>query len=231
MWRDRRRPSRVLPGGEVEGYGYWIGLLATFAFAVTGVLAVAGRGVDLFGSMVLGIATAVGGGTLRDVILDVPVFWSLDPSYLWVALTASVASHFLRSRFSRRGVYNTMLYLDGLGAALFGVLGAAKTWDLGFGLPLAPVAMGVLTAIGGGLIRDVLAGRPTLVMSRQLYAVPVMLGCILYVLALSWLPEYRLAGAVTCIAFIFLSRAAAIKWELRMPDLLMTRADDPGSVS
>jgi uncharacterized membrane protein YeiH len=204
-------------------------MIATVAFAVTGVLAVAGRGVDIFGSMVLGVATAVGGGTIRDVILGVPVFWSLDVRYLWVALGASIAAHVLRSRFSRRGVYQTMLYLDGFGAALFGIQSVSKTWNLDFGLPLAPVVLGVVTAIGGGLIRDVLAGRPTLLMSRELYAVPVMLGCIVFVATLYWLPDQRLASALICIIAVFALRSAAIFWHLQMPKRLVTRPDEPDS--
>ena len=105
----------------------------------------------------------------------------------------------------------------------------SKTWNLDFGLPLAPVVLGVVTAIGGGLIRDVLAGRPTLLMSRELYAVPVMLGCIVFVAALYWLPSQRLASAVICIIAIFVLRSAAIFWHLQMPKRLVTRPDEPDS--
>ena len=98
-----------------------------------------------------------------------------------------------------------------------------KVWDLDFGLPAAPVMLGVVTAIGGGLIRDMLAGRPNLLMSRELYAVPVMLGCILFVVALEFFPDYRFAASCLCIAFIFGLRVAAIRWSLTVPKFALSR--------
>jgi uncharacterized membrane protein YeiH len=206
----------------LESLNYWLAVLGTVAFAVTAVLAVAPKGIDVFGATVMGIITAIGGGTLRDMILEVPVFWSTDLNYIWVALGASVAAFVANSLFSRKEIYSLMLYLDGLGVTLFAIQATHKVWDLEFGLPLAPVILGIVTAIGGGLIRDVLAGRQTLLMSRELYAIPVLLGCTLYVVLLELLPEYSFASAVGCGLFIFGLRAAAIHWDLRVPDRLAT---------
>lgn len=83
--------------------------------------------------------------------------------------------------------------------------------------------LGVTTAIGGGLIRDVLAGRETLLMSRELYATPVLVGCVLYVVLLYLVPEYRFASAIGCITTIFSIRAAAIHWDLSVPGWLTMR--------
>lgn len=116
-----------------------------------------------------------------------------------------------------------MLYIDGLGAALFGIQGVDKGWNLEFGLPMAPVILGVVTAIGGGLLRDILAGRKTLLMSHELYAIPVTLGCCIYILILNFFPEYTLQGSVFCMLAIFGLRAAAIYWELRVPKLFITK--------
>jgi uncharacterized membrane protein YeiH len=110
-----------------------------------------------------------------------------------------------------------MLYLDGFGAAMFGIQGTAKVWDHDFGLPAAPVVLGIVTAIGGELVRDVLAGRTTLLMRPELYAVPVMLGCIAFVLVLTYLPEHRFLGSIVCAIAAFSLRAAAIRWNLQMP--------------
>ena len=204
-------------------FEFWIGMAATVAFAVTAVLAVADRGVDIFGATVLGVITAVGGGTVRDVILDVPVFWAADLSYIWCAVAASLAAFWAKPLFSRHRIYGLMLYLDGFGAAMFGIQATGKVWDLGFGLPAAPVLLGVVTAIGGGLIRDVLAGRKTLLMTREIYAIPVLLGCILFVVVLAYLPEQRLIGSIFCILLTFGLRSAAIHWKLGMPDWLSTK--------
>ncbi len=202
---------------------YWIGMAGTVAFAVTGVLAVSSRGIDLFGAVVLGVITAIGGGTIRDLVLDVPVFWAADLNYIWVALAASLVAFAANSLFIRREIFSLMLYIDGLGAALFAVGSANKVWGLDFGRPLAPIILGIVTAIGGGLIRDVLAGRQTLLMKREIYAVPVMIGCTFYVLLLNYFPEYKSIGAIGSVIFIFMLRAAAIHWDIAMPDWLATR--------
>jgi uncharacterized membrane protein YeiH len=202
---------------------YWIGMAGIVAFAVTAVLALAPRGIDFFSAVVLGIITAIGGGTMRDLILDVPVFWGADLNYIWVALGASVAAFAAHSLFSRKEIYSLMLYVDGFGAALFAIQAVDKVWGLGFGLPLAPIILGVVTAIGGGLIRDVLAGRQTLLMTSELYATPVLFGCTLYVVLLHLIPEYRFISAVGCCLFIFGIRAAAIHWQLAVPDWLITK--------
>jgi uncharacterized membrane protein YeiH len=100
---------------------------------------------------------------------------------------------------------------------MFAVQAMGKVWDHGFGLPVAPVMLGVVTAIGGGLIRDVLAGRPTLLMSRELYAVPVLLGCLVFAAILAYAPEHRFVGSLACIVLIFGLRSAAIHWNLTVP--------------
>jgi uncharacterized membrane protein YeiH len=203
---------------------YWMGMAATTAFAVTAVAAIKDRGVDLFGVLVLGAITAVGGGTIRDVILQAPVFWVVDLNYLWVALAASAVAFFGRSLVTEGQTYAIMLYLDGFGAALFAIQATAKVWRLEFGVPAAPVILGVITAIGGGLMRDVLAGRPTLLMSHELYAVPLLIACSVFVGILEWLPNDRFAGAVGCVALSFALRAAAIHWNLAMPRWLLSKA-------
>jgi uncharacterized membrane protein YeiH len=211
---------------SIDSFNYWLGMAGTVAFAVTAVLAVAPRGIDIFGVLVLGVITAIGGGTLRDVIVDTPVFWGADLMYIWVAVAASLAAFSATSLFAKKEVYSVMLYLDALGVALFGIQATAKVWDLGFGLPLAPVLLGVLTAIGGGLIRDVLAGRQNLLMKRELYAIPVLLGCTAFALVLQYLPEQRLMGEAVCGIGIFAFRAAAIHWNLSVPDWLATKTKE-----
>ena len=200
---------------------YLPGMAGTVAFAVTAVLAVSSKGIDIFGATVLGVITAIGGGTLRDIIIDVPVFWAADLTYIWVAIVASLVAFFALNLFLRKQIYKLMLYLDALGVALFAIQSTQKAWHYEFGIPLAPVILGVLTAIGGGLIRDVLAGRKTLLMSHEIYAIPVLFGCSVYAAVLNYVPQYMQLGAVVCGLMIFLFRAAAIRWELSMPDILV----------
>lgn len=210
---------------DASQLSYGVGMAGITAFAVTGVLALATRRIDLFSAVVLGIITAVGGGTLRDLILDEPVFWASDLNYLWVALGASFIAFWAEPHLTRKRIHGLFLYIDGLGISLFAILTVDKVWDLGFGLPLAPVVLGIVTAIGGGLIRDVLAGRPTLLMTRDLYATPVLFGCTFYVILLQVVPSSRPVSAIFCILFIFITRSAAIRWHLKVPDWLLTKGD------
>lgn len=198
-------------------------MLAIMAFAVTGVIAVSTRGIDLFSACVLGTITALGGGTIRDIILGVPVFWSIDLNYIWASLAASLLAFVGKPLLDRQHLFRLMLYLDGFGAALFAVQASNKVWELGFGIPAAPVILGVVTAIGGGLIRDALSGHPTLLMNRDLYAIPVLLRCILFVLSLAFVPEHRSISGIVCVLLIFGFRSAVIHWGLSVPHWLITR--------
>jgi uncharacterized membrane protein YeiH len=202
---------------------YMMALLATVTFSVTGVLAASQVRIDIFGVVVVGFVTAVGGGTLRDIILDVPVFWIDDASYLVAAVLAAVATFLLRNLIHKR--YLLLLYLDALGVALFASSAVIKTLELGLDSSHA-VVMGVITGIGGGIIRDLLTGRPTLVMSRDLYATPILLGVSAQLGALNFgllnTAEATLLGG----AIIFLGRCAAIHFHLKMPGFLVFNAGE-----
>ena len=202
---------------------YYFEMLGTAVFAIAGVLAVTRRGLDVFGALVLGIVTALGGGTVRDLIIGVRPFWIDDFNYVWVASAGALMAFWIGSAF--RNAARGLLYLDALGAALFAVTAANKVLQLNLSGPVA-VAMGVLTGIGGGLIRDVLAGRPTLLMSREIYATPILLGCIAFVLLQAAAPSFPYAAAIG-FAIIFGVRALAIHRHLEMPAWLTHRPDRP----
>lgn len=193
--------------------------IATATFAVTGVLAAAERDVDVFGVIVLGTVTAVGGGTIRDLLLGVPPFWLADTTFLWVAVGASLAT-FLFAKTLRR-TERPLLYLDGFGAALFGVQGTVKAMGYDLAFPVA-AGLGVLSAIGGGLIRDLLAGRQTLIMRREFYATPILIGCLLFAWLGDRLPSPWPLG-IGAVALIFAFRAAAIRWSWSMPEWTLVK--------
>ena len=202
---------------------YYFEMLGTAVFAITGVLAVTRRGLDVFGALVLGVVTALGGGTVRDLIIGVQPFWIDDFNYVWVGGLGALAAFWVGSIFS--SAYSGLLYLDALGAALFAITAANKVLLLDFSGPVA-VTMGVLTGIGGGLLRDVLAGRPTLLMSREIYATPILLGCIAFVFLRGAAPAFPYAGGIG-FTIIFGMRALAIRRHLEMPAWL-THRDPPG---
>ncbi|MEO7275456.1 MAG: TRIC cation channel family protein, partial [Vicinamibacterales bacterium] len=166
---------------------YFVELIGTAIFAITGVLAVTRRGLDVVGALMLGVVTALGGGTVRDALIGAPIFWFGDLNYVWAAIVGALAAFWIGAIF--RSTFRALLYLDGLGAALFAIAAAHKVLLMHYPGAVA-VMMGVLTGIGGGLLRDVLAGRPTLLISREIYATPILLGCTAFVAA-QWIPEAR----------------------------------------
>ena len=195
---------------------YYVELLGTAVFAITGVLAVRRRGLDVVGALVFGLVTALGGGTVRDLMIRHPIFWFEDFNYVWAATLAALAAFWLAPLFS--STLRALLYLDALGAALFTVSAAEKVIVNPLPAGIA-VMMGVLTGIGGGLIRDVLAGRPTLLVSREIYATPILIGCTLFVLLRRYVPEFSNAWLVGVVV-IFTLRALAIHFHLHMPGWL-----------
>lgn len=207
----------------LEQFSFFVAVAGTIAYAVSAILSVAKRNVNLFGALVLGGITAVGGGTIRDIILNVPVFWADDLLYIWLALGASLITFYAYRWFAEGPVRWLFLYIDGIASALFAIQATAKAWELGFGLPVAPVIMGVVTAIGGGLIRDVLMQNENLLISRELYAIPIVLGTSIFAFILAYAPEYQVVGSVACLLLIFGIRAAAIKWHIEVPNWAVLR--------
>ena len=186
-------------------------------FAITGVLAAARQNMDVMSFVIIGVVTAVGGGTLRDVMLNAPVFWLEDASYLYVATLAAVATFFFEQRF--RATLRAFLYLDAIATALFTVLAIEKTLDLGFEPGIA-VVMGVITGIGGGIIRDLLTGQPTILMRRELYMTPILLGGALHVGLRTLMPLEATTIAWLAMLAIVAIRLGAIRWGWSFPDWL-----------
>jgi uncharacterized membrane protein YeiH len=189
-------------------------------FAVTGVLAAARQNMDVMSFVIIGVVTAVGGGTLRDLILDQPLFWLEDVSYLYVASLAAAATFFFEKRF--RAPLCVFPYLDAVATALFTVLAIEKTLRLGYTAGIA-VLMGVITGIGGGIIRDLLTGQPTLIMRRELFMTPILLGGAVYAVlyAGGWLDAS--VAAWLAILLITALRFGAIRWDWAFPDWLTHR--------
>jgi uncharacterized membrane protein YeiH len=201
-------------------------LLEHFAVAVcaiTGVLAARGKKVDLFGVVVLAIVTAVGGGTLRDVLLDIrPVFWVADPNYLLTAVGFALVT-FLVSR-SRLWPMPMLLIADAFGLALFTIIGVEKS-ILAEAPGTVAVVLGVLTGVAGGMFRDVLTGEIPLVFRKQihLYATAALVGSIAYI-ALREVGLGQPFLRLTSIATVLVLRLAAIRWKLALPEF---RSKDP----
>jgi uncharacterized membrane protein YeiH len=199
---------------------YALGLIGIAAFAITGVMAAGKKGMDILSITLLGVVTALGGGTLRDIILDTnPIFWIADLFYLWVSVSASIVTFFLVRFVSH--VLHLLLFIDAFGLSLFTILATEKTLMLGFSNPVA-VLMGVVTGIAGGMIRDILTGRMPLLLGKEFYATPALLGAILFTLLYYHFPTHEF-NRLYAIGLVIMLRASAIQWGLYYPKWLMYR--------
>lgn len=194
---------------------YLLDLLGTAVFAISGALAAGRRGLDLIGVMVLGTVTAIGGGTIRDVLLDrQPIFWLADPAYLIVIIASSLMTvAYVRWRPAPRAA---LLVADALGLSLFSVAGAQIAESAG--LPaVSGVLLGTVTGTAGGMVRDVLSAEVPLVLRRgNLYATAAIAGTATYfLLQLSGMSKSHAAyaGMIVCAALRF----ASIWWGLKLP--------------
>ena len=181
-------------------------------FALTGALAAARAKQTIVTFAFFASITGIGGGTLRDLLIGAPVFWVARPEYLWVCLGAALAVWLLPVQRFRLGL---ILWFDAVGLAAFAVVGAAKS--LGYGNdPVVAVAMGVLTATFGGIVRDVLAREPSMILGPEIYISAAALAAAAYVaLRLAGLDPFA-AGAIGA-GCGFAVRAAAIRWNLKLP--------------
>lgn len=181
-------------------------------FALTGALAAARDKQDIITFWFFAVVTGIGGGTLRDLLIGAPVFWIGNATYLGIGLFAAIAVWFAAPRLERA---KTLIWLDAIGLAGYAVIGAAKALSLGID-PIVSVAMGVLTASFGGVIRDVLAEQPSALLKREITISAALLSAGSFVaLMFAGLPPL-LAGVIGAIAGFGL-RAGAIHYGWALP--------------
>jgi uncharacterized membrane protein YeiH len=181
-------------------------------FALTGALAAARDRQDIITFWFFAVVTGIGGGTLRDLLIGAPVFWIGDAAYLGIGLVAAIIVWFAAPHIER---LKTLIWLDALGLAAYAVIGAAKALSLGVD-PFIAIAMGVLTATFGGVIRDVLAVQPSALLKREITISAALLAAAAFVtLTLASVPALW-AGAIGAIAGFGL-RAGAIHYGWALP--------------
>lgn len=181
-------------------------------FAISGALAAARAGQTIVTFALFAAVTGIGGGTLRDLLIDAPVFWVGRSDYLGVCLIAAAAVWLIKVE---RWPLNVLLWFDAIGLGAYAVIGASKA--LSYGLPPLPaITMGVLTACFGGIIRDVLAGVPSVILGPQIYVSAAALGASVFVIASSLGAPVALATALGFTAG-FTLRALAISRGLSLP--------------
>ena len=181
-------------------------------FAATGALAASRKELDIIGFLFLAAVTGIGGGTARDLILDVPVFWVAEPFYILVCAVTAVCIYFTASLLESR--YMVLLWLDAAALAAYGVFGAYKGIIV-TGSPVMAVVMGMLTSTLGGILRDVIANEPSVLLRREIYVTAAGLGALAFVFADAAGLSLPLAGiAGFCAAFAIRAGAMSFGWKL-----------------
>ena len=184
--------------------------------AISGVLAAKNKRVDLFGVIVLALVTALGGGTIRDLVLGaVPVFWIHQPTFVINGVLTAVVTFFIARHWSMPP--QVLAVADAIGLAMFTVIGATKGLSFASG-GVNAVMLGVITGVAGGILRDILVGEIPFVFRQEiyLYATAAVSGASLFVLLEVWNPGHsvnRLWGVGVTLAL----RLAAIQWKLSLP--------------
>ena len=192
-----------------------IEILGTLAFAISGIRLASAKQFDWFGAYVVGFTTAVGGGTLRDLMLSVTPFWMLNSSYL-VVTAAALLIVIVFSRYLVR-LNNTFFIFDAFGLGLFTVVGIEKTLAAGFPFWVA-VIMGAITGAAGGVIRDVFINEIPLIFRKEIYAMACVVGGTMYWLCgLAGMQSYgcQVIGGIS----VFITRILAVKYKICLPIL------------
>lgn len=164
---------------NVNDFVNWCDYLGTLAFAISGIRLAAGKGLDWFGAYVVGFVTAVGGGTIRDILLDIKPFWLVQPSYLIITGLGLLFTIIFRRQVVR--LNHSLFFFDAIGLGLFVVVGVAKSYAAEFPWWVA-IIMGTITGSFGGLLRDVLINETPLIFRTDFYASACVLGSVIYVL-------------------------------------------------
>jgi uncharacterized membrane protein YeiH len=197
----------------MPAFVYWLDIVGVAVFAATGALAASRKQTDLIGFALLATLTGIGGGTVRDVILDRPVFWLLDQTYLAICLVVAVLSFFIGHLVQRR--YVLLLWFDAVGLAAYGVLGAHVAVAAGAGVIVA-AALGVITATFGGMMRDVVSQETPLILKQEIYATAALCSAVVYLSLIELQLSVSLAAAIA-IAAGFSLRAGAIRFGWSLP--------------
>lgn len=156
---------------------YYFDLLGTAAFAASGVLAAMGKRMDFFGIFIIAFVTAVGGGTLRDLLLGVDIAWMKDLNYMYVIIGATVFTMFFHQEVDRNNW--SLAILDSIGMGVFTVVGIEKGL-FNEHVPLICITLGTLTACFGGVIRDILSNEIPIIFRKEIYATACIIGGLVY---------------------------------------------------
>ncbi|MBP3773956.1 MAG: trimeric intracellular cation channel family protein [Bacteroidaceae bacterium] len=193
--------------------------VGTLAFAISGIRLAACKNFDWFGAYVVGLTTAIGGGTLRDLFLGVTPFWMTNPFYLICSAIALVWVILFKKQMVRQN--NTWFFFDAIGLALFTVTGITKTIGLDFSFWVA-IFMGTLTGAAGGILRDVLLNELPLIFRKDIYATACVVGGVVFHVCALLGVGNELNGIITGLT-VFVIRILAVRFHITLPILHMDK--------
>lgn len=187
----------------------------TFAFAISGIRLASAKQFDWFGAYVVGVVTAIGGGTVRDILLNATPFWMEQPAYLIVSAFALLFVIAFRKYVIK--LNNTFFIFDAIGLGLFVVSGIDKTLNFGFPMWIA-IIMGTITGSFGGMIRDILINEVPLVFRKDIYALTCVLGGFVYYICMKLSVSILVTQLVTAVT-VLAARLIAVKYHISVPVL------------
>jgi uncharacterized membrane protein YeiH len=192
-----------------------LGLIGTFAFAISGIRLASGKQVDWFGAYLIGLVTAIGGGTVRDVLLGVTPFWILDGRYFLTTGVALVVTILFKGRIFRWK--NTLFLFDAIGLGLFTIVGISKSLEMQ--LPFwVCIVMGTITGSIGGVIRDVLLNEVPLLLRKDIYALACIAGGLVYFGCIHFGLPTNLTELIAA-SVIIIVRIVAMRYHIHLPTL------------
>lgn len=192
-----------------------IEFIGTFAFAISGIRLASAKKFDWFGALVVGLVTAIGGGTLRDLLLGLTPFWLLSSVYLWCTVFALFFVIVFRKFLVK--LNNTFFWFDSIGLGLFVVVGSEKAFSLGYEWWVV-IIMGTITGVVGGIIRDILINEIPIIFTQELYAVACILGAGLFCF-LNYIGVNMSVIEIASALFVFVIRIVATRYQWRLPIL------------
>ena len=205
--------STMIESANLFRLVHFFDVLAAVAFAVSGALVASRKGMDVMGFMWFAVITGVGGGTVRDVILNVPVFWVQNPIHVSACLLTAVVMHFVSPLVESR--HTAVLWFDAFGLALVTVAGTVKALDVG-APALVAIVMGVVTGSVGGIMRDTLGHVPSVILRHEIYVTASVLGacvCMALIALGAGRPVAMIAGFLVTLGV----RGLAIKFAWSLP--------------
>jgi len=191
-------------------------LIGTFVFAISGVISASKNKLDLFGALFLGFITAVGGGTIRDLLLGAtPVSWIRDTYYLFIIILAVAVTYLFKKQVFK--LRKTLFFFDTVGIGVFTILGLQKALILDVS-PIVAVIMGTFSAVLGGVIRDILVNDIPLIFRNEIYATACIVGASLFLLLEKFNVSFEV-NAVSTILIIIVIRLLSVKFKIGLPKI------------